>query len=131
MGIFNNNFGIPILLVGKFCRHRNQHDDQHGRHGNKGSGIDHGICVEAQDSKQNRDVEFIPSEQDAEVADKIEKQICRNADQPYGPEDFVLVADGFVVSDNVSVEASSAVDTGFRWSDHNPVYLDFILEGVG
>ena len=53
---------------------------------------------------------------------------CRNADQPYGPEDFVLVADGFVVSDNVSVEASSAVDTGFRWSDHNPVYLDFVLK---
>ena len=53
---------------------------------------------------------------------------CRNADRPYGPEDFVLVVDGFAVSDNVTVTASSAMDTGFQWSDHNPVYLDFILE---
>ena len=56
---------------------------------------------------------------------------CRNADRPYGPDDFVLVVDGFVVSENVAVAASSAVDTGFRWSDHNPVYLDFILESAG
>lgn len=52
---------------------------------------------------------------------------CRNADRPYGPDDFVLVVDGFVVSDNVTVVDSAALDTGFRWSDHNPVYLDFIL----
>ena len=56
---------------------------------------------------------------------------CRNADRPYGPDNFVLVVDGFVVSDNVSVTDSSAVDTCFRWSDHNPVYLDFILEEAG
>ena len=56
---------------------------------------------------------------------------CRNADRPYGPEDFVLTVDGFVVSDNVTVAAGGALDTGFRWSDHNPVYLDFILEGAG
>ena len=53
---------------------------------------------------------------------------CRNADRPYGPDNFVLVVDGFIVSDNVTAVESAAVDTGFRWSDHNPVYLDFILE---
>lgn len=56
---------------------------------------------------------------------------CRNADRPYGPDDFVLVVDGFIVSDNVTVVDSTAVDTAFQWSDHNPVYLDFILQSDG
>ncbi len=53
---------------------------------------------------------------------------CRNADRPYGPDDFVVTVDGFIVSDNVEVEACAVIDTGFQWSDHNPVYLDFILQ---
>ena len=53
---------------------------------------------------------------------------CRNADRPYGPDNYLVTVDGFIVSSNVSVLESKAVDTGFRWSDHNPVYLDFVLE---
>lgn len=53
---------------------------------------------------------------------------CRNADRPYGPDNYLVTVDGFIVSGNVSVAAAEVVDTGFRWSDHNPVYLDFILE---
>lgn len=53
---------------------------------------------------------------------------CRNADRPYGPDSFVLTVDGFVVSENVAVLGSGVSDTGFAWSDHNPVYLDFLLE---
>ena len=53
---------------------------------------------------------------------------CRNADRPYGPDNFLVTVDGFIVSANVSVLESAVVDTGFRWSDHNPVYLDFVLE---
>ena len=53
---------------------------------------------------------------------------CRNADRPYGPDDFVVTVDGFIVSDNVAVEECAVVDTGFQWSDHNPVYLDFVLQ---
>ena len=56
---------------------------------------------------------------------------CRNADRPYGPDDFVLVVDGFIVSDNVAVMDSAAVDTQFQWSDHNPVYLSFRLKESG
>lgn len=52
---------------------------------------------------------------------------CRNADRPYGPDSYLVTVDGFIVSDNVSVSASRVADTGFQWSDHNPVYLDFIL----
>lgn len=52
---------------------------------------------------------------------------CRNADRPYGPESYLVTVDGFVVSGNVTVLDSGVSDTGFLWSDHNPVYLDFVL----
>lgn len=52
---------------------------------------------------------------------------CRNADRPYGPDNFLVTVDGFIVSANVSVADAAVIDTGFRWSDHNPVYMDFTL----
>ena len=52
---------------------------------------------------------------------------CRNADRPYGPDNYLVTVDGFIVSANVTVERAGVQDTGFRWSDHNPVYLDFTL----
>lgn len=52
---------------------------------------------------------------------------CRNADRPYGPDNYRVTVDGFIVSANVTVLEDRVIDTGFRWSDHNPVYMDFIL----
>lgn len=52
---------------------------------------------------------------------------CRNADRPYGPDSYVVTVDGFIVSANVEAEEAGVWDTLFRWSDHNPVYLDFRL----
>ena len=52
---------------------------------------------------------------------------CRNADRPYGPDDYRVSVDGFIVSDNVEVVETQVVDTGYRWSDHNPVWMDFVL----
>lgn len=52
---------------------------------------------------------------------------CRNADAPYHPEQFVLTVDGFIVSDNVTVVEYETVDVGFKYSDHNPVSMTFIL----
>lgn len=52
---------------------------------------------------------------------------CRNADGPYHDGQYVLTVDGFLVSPNVQVVEARVVDTGFRWSDHNPVTMDFIL----
>lgn len=52
---------------------------------------------------------------------------CRNADRPYGDDVFCVTVDGFVISANVEVTGAEVIDTGFRWSDHNPVYMDFIL----
>ena len=54
---------------------------------------------------------------------------CRNADGQYVPgESFVLTVDGFIVSDNVRVEACRVVDEGFKCSDHNPVVMTFELK---
>lgn len=52
---------------------------------------------------------------------------CRNADGPYHPDQYQVTVDGFMVTDNVSVEKAFVIDTGFRYSDHNPVQMDFIL----
>lgn len=52
---------------------------------------------------------------------------CRNADRPYGPDNYVVTVDGFITSANVEVREVRVYDTGFRWSDHNPVYMDFVL----
>ena len=53
---------------------------------------------------------------------------CRNADAPYSEDSFVLTIDGFIVSNNVEVKYSNVYDTQFKYSDHNPVYMDFILK---
>ena len=52
---------------------------------------------------------------------------CRNADGPYKPGQYVLTIDGFLVTPNVTVVASEVIDTGFAYSDHNPVSMTFIL----
>ena len=53
---------------------------------------------------------------------------CRNADSAYHAGQYVLTVDGFMVSKNVAVESAGVVDTGFRWSDHNPVKMVFTLQ---
>ncbi len=53
---------------------------------------------------------------------------CRNADGPYHAGQYVITVDGFIVSKNVRVVRAEVVDTGFAWSDHNPVRMTFVLE---
>ncbi len=54
---------------------------------------------------------------------------CRNADAPYEEGvSFVTYVDGFLLSDNVRLEGLRVEQTGFLYSDHNPVILDFVLE---
>ena len=55
---------------------------------------------------------------------------ARNADGEYVEgTSFVVTLDGFIVTDNVEVIDSNVIDTGFEYSDHNPVYMDFMLRG--
>ncbi len=53
---------------------------------------------------------------------------CRDCDVPYDSNTFVITVDGFIVSDNVEVIDANAFDAQFKYSDHNPVYLDFNLK---
>ena len=50
---------------------------------------------------------------------------CRNADKPYHEGQLVLTVDGFLLTDNLNVISSEVIDTGFKYSDHNPVVLSF------
>lgn len=52
---------------------------------------------------------------------------CRNADSAYHEGQYVLTVDGFLVSANVELLGADVIDTGFAYSDHNPVRMDFIL----
>ena len=65
----------------------------------------------------------VPLHEDAPVAS------CRTASEPYNIETtFRITVDGFVVSDNVTVNDSNVIETDYAYSDHNPVYLDFVLQ---
>ncbi len=53
---------------------------------------------------------------------------CRSCDIPYQPGvNYTAILDGFIVSDNVQATAEH-IDTGFAYSDHNPVKLTFALQ---
>ncbi|MBO4352661.1 MAG: endonuclease [Eggerthellaceae bacterium] len=52
---------------------------------------------------------------------------CRNNDIPYEKGvTYTTTVDGFIVSSNVEATAQN-IDTGFAYSDHNPVLLTFRL----
>ena len=52
---------------------------------------------------------------------------CRGADIPYEPGvSYLTNVDGFLVSDNLQFRVQN-IDTGFAYSDHNPVLMEFIL----
>lgn len=52
---------------------------------------------------------------------------CRGADIPYEKGyTYTVTVDGFIVSSNVKATAEN-IDTGYAYSDHNPVKLSFTL----
>lgn len=53
---------------------------------------------------------------------------CRNADKTLEDDTFFLNIDGFIISDNVVKTDSNVIDINFKYSDHNPVYLNFKLK---
>jgi endonuclease/exonuclease/phosphatase family metal-dependent hydrolase len=53
---------------------------------------------------------------------------CRNADGPYHEGQYVLTVDGFMVTDNISVESAEVLDYQFEYSDPNPVMMKFMLD---
>ncbi len=53
---------------------------------------------------------------------------CRNCDVPYSPENFTIIVDGFLVTENVEAVKVENVNNEFSYSDHNPVVLEFVLK---
>ena len=52
----------------------------------------------------------------------------RNTDIPYSADSFIVTLDGFIISDNVEASFVDVIDTGFSYSDHNPVEMRFSLK---
>ncbi|WP_125702479.1 endonuclease/exonuclease/phosphatase family protein [Lacticaseibacillus daqingensis] len=54
---------------------------------------------------------------------------ARELDAPYRKgKTFVTLIDGFILSPNIEAHQVKVVDTGFTYSDHNPVRLTFSLK---
>lgn len=54
---------------------------------------------------------------------------ARNADMEYVPGvTYTVTLDGFIISDNVECLSYENVNTGYTYSDHDPVYMEFKLK---
>lgn len=54
---------------------------------------------------------------------------ARNADMEYVEGvTYTVTLDGFVISDNIECIAYENINTGYQYSDHDPVYLEFALK---
>ena len=59
----------------------------------------------------------------------IEHNTCRSASATYNEETtYTVTLDGFIVSENVTVNSYRNMDLGYRFSDHDPVVMEFSLE---
>ena len=53
----------------------------------------------------------------------------RNADMEYIPgETYTVTLDGFIISDNIECLSYENINTGYSYSDHDPVYVEFKLK---
>lgn len=54
---------------------------------------------------------------------------ARNADMAYIPgETFTITLDSFIISDNIEMVSYTNIKLGYAYSDHDPVYMEFILK---
>jgi endonuclease/exonuclease/phosphatase family metal-dependent hydrolase len=66
---------------------------------------------------------------DSAKQEDIAHNSCRSAEEPYEEgSTYTVTLDGFIVSDNVSVNYYANMDWGYELSDHDPVIMQFLLE---
>ena len=54
---------------------------------------------------------------------------ARNADMEYIPgETYTVTLDGFIISDNIECLSYENINTGYSYSDHEPVYVEIKLK---
>lgn len=69
-------------------------------------------------------LDLLPEELCMSMADT-----ARNNDIPYEPGvSYTVTVDGFIISENVEMVLYETMDTGFAYSDHNPVRMRFVLK---
>ena len=84
---------------------------------------------------------WIPGQLDASITDggwkfvyDDSKPTCRSLEAPYNDEKAkahnwqYYVIDGFLISPNIEELSVNVIDEDFENSDHNPVYMNFILK---
>lgn len=102
-----------------------------------GGDFNHALCNTREAFSSEQQVpEWVYAFDDADLgegftvvrADNVtEVPTCRSTDMPYeAGVNYTVVLDGFLVSDNVTATAEN-IDSGFLYSDHNPVLLTFAL----
>lgn len=52
----------------------------------------------------------------------------RRADIPYSEDSFIVILDGFIVSDNIVCREVRNEDFRYQYTDHNPVVMTFVLQ---
>ena len=76
-------------------------------------------------SKMPQGFGFAMDELSDEVIERMHES-SRNTDEPYNPDTtFVCMLDGFIISDNIQMLSYEVKDTGYAYSDHEPVFMQF------
>lgn len=79
-------------------------------------------------SKMPKGVRFAMDELSQETLDSMPES-NRNNDTEYIPgKTYVCTLDGFIISDNVELKNYQIIDTGYAYSDHQPVFMNFRLK---
>ena len=66
---------------------------------------------------------------EVEKEENVAHNTCRNTDKPYDEETtYTVTLDGFIISDNVIVDSYNHIDSGYAYSDHDPVIMQFRLK---
>lgn len=65
---------------------------------------------------------------EAKDEDDVRHNTCRSAETPYEEgTTYTVTLDGFIISDNVTVNYYVNADWGYEFSDHDPVIMQFLL----
>ena len=62
-------------------------------------------------------------------APSVKHDSCRNANEPYNPDTtYTTTIDGFIISDNLTVNYYTNADWSYKYSDHDPVIMQFLFK---
>lgn len=79
-------------------------------------------------SKMPKGVEFAMDQLDKDILKNMPES-NRNNDTAYIPgKTYVCTLDGFIISDNIEMKNYQIIDTGYAYSDHQPVFMEFKLK---